>query len=212
MTIYLVRHGKDEERYLGGWSQRGLIQEGMKQARLLGAYLEDDRDRFQFSRILSSDLKRAAQTAELISENINMPIDFDWRWRETNNGKLAGMPVDEFHEKYPGMYFSALDMDQKYPDGESPRENYYRIKEVFEELAKEVFSKNENVLVITHGGVINIIYHIVNGVEYSNKSALCKANNTSLHKIEMIEGALKVTLENSMEHMTESDENDNQIV
>ncbi|MNY56617.1 hypothetical protein D3C86_1927170 [compost metagenome] len=28
MSIYLVRHGRDDEGYRGGWSQRGLNTEG----------------------------------------------------------------------------------------------------------------------------------------------------------------------------------------
>lgn len=29
MRIYLVRHGMDNEGYRGGWSQRGLVAEGI---------------------------------------------------------------------------------------------------------------------------------------------------------------------------------------
>lgn len=36
MAIYFVRHGQDEEGYRGGWSQRGLIDEGIRQAEKLG--------------------------------------------------------------------------------------------------------------------------------------------------------------------------------
>lgn len=39
MAIYLVRHGQDEEGYRGGWSQRGLIDEGDQASGEAGAVL-----------------------------------------------------------------------------------------------------------------------------------------------------------------------------
>ncbi|WP_302476272.1 hypothetical protein [Paenibacillus sp. DCT19] len=32
LKIHLVRHGADEDGYRGGWSQRGLVEEGIIQA------------------------------------------------------------------------------------------------------------------------------------------------------------------------------------
>ena len=30
MNIYLVRHGDDDERYRGGWSELPLVEEGIR--------------------------------------------------------------------------------------------------------------------------------------------------------------------------------------
>lgn len=38
LAIYLVRHGKDDEGYRGGWSQRGLNTQGYRQAEKLGCF------------------------------------------------------------------------------------------------------------------------------------------------------------------------------
>ena len=52
MAIYLVRHGQDEEGYRGGWSQRGLIDEGIRQAEKLGQYLNEHKHDFNIHRIV----------------------------------------------------------------------------------------------------------------------------------------------------------------
>ncbi len=33
MNIYLIRHGDDDERYRGGWSDLPLIDEGLKKSK-----------------------------------------------------------------------------------------------------------------------------------------------------------------------------------
>ncbi|GIP31978.1 hypothetical protein J2TS4_11880 [Paenibacillus sp. J2TS4] len=113
------------------------------------------------------------------------------------------MPNEIADEKYPGLYFSSLRIDEKYPGGESPIENFTRIKETFNKLCIDQINQNhnENVLVVTHGGVINIIYHIVKGIEWTNKNKFNPALNTSIHKIEYRGGKWELTLENLTPHL-----------
>lgn len=188
MSIYLVRHGKDEEGFRGGWSQRGLIDEGIQQSKKLGEYLKQNYEEYRIDRIISSDLNRALETAKYIGESLELPIERSKEWRETNNGVLAGMPNDEADRKYPGLYFNSLGMDERYPGGESPIENFTRIKKAFQNLCKQQIDGNhqENVLVVTHGGVINIIYHILKKIEWTNKNKFFQAANTSIHQIEFV--------------------------
>jgi|SRR5690625_174527 len=172
MTIYPVRHGKDEDGFRGGWSQRGLIEEGVPQSKRLGKFMKENQGNFKIHRIITSDFKRALETAKHLGEALQLPIKKSKEWRETNNGILAGMPNDEANKQFPELYFNSLKMDERYPGGESPIENFTRIKRAFESLCEEL-SKNgyqDNVLVVTHGGVINIIYHILKRKEWTNKN------------------------------------------
>ncbi|SMF88878.1 probable phosphoglycerate mutase [Paenibacillus uliginis N3/975] len=203
MAIYLVRHGNDEPGFRGGWSNRGLTQEGIQQSERLGQYLLQNNDRFNIERIITSDLKRALQTSTIIAKQLNLPTTISEDWRETNNGLLAGMPNALAEEKYPGLYFSSLRMDERYPGGESPIENFRRITEAFTTLCQNQTNTDhtENVMVVTHGGVINIIYHIVKNIEWSNKNTFIAAANTGLHKVEYRGGEWELTLENSTDHI-----------
>jgi broad specificity phosphatase PhoE len=203
MEIILVRHAKDEDGFRGGWSHRGLIEEGFEQSRLLGQYLKNNKALYNIETIISSDLNRALQTANEVAKDLNLSITKSIEWRETNNGELAGMPNSEAERKYPGLYFSSLRMDERYPGGESPIENYKRIKNTFNKLCEDIVHQkiDSNVLVVTHGGVINIIYHILNKKEWTNKNKSYPITNTSLHRVVYKEGCWEFAELNITTHL-----------
>ena len=182
MKLYLIRHGKDDERYRGGWSDLGLIEEGEKQASQLAYFLKENQQEYPISKIISSDLKRAVQTAKAIQKQLNVPMILSENWREINNGDLAGMLNSVASEKYPGLFFNTLRMDECYPNGESPINFFNRIKDTFYELLKK--QTNDKVAIVSHSGVINIIYHIVKNVEWSNKNKSFPVKNASLNVLE----------------------------
>ena len=72
--IYLVRHGLDDESFIGGYSNIGLIDVGIKQIHDVGKWiLQND---FDIRKIYSSDIKRALQSARIIGEYLNLDILF----------------------------------------------------------------------------------------------------------------------------------------
>ncbi len=182
MKLYFIRHGKDDERYRGGWSDLGLIEEGEKQASQLAYFLKENQQEYPISKIISSDLKRAVQTAKAIQKQLNVPMILSENWREINNGDLAGMLNSVASEKYPGLFFNTLRMDECYPNGESPINFFNRIKDTFYELLKK--QTNDKVAIVTHSGVINVIYHIVKNIEWSNKNKSFPVKNVSLNVLE----------------------------
>jgi len=185
MKIFFVRHGKDDDRYRGGWSNLDLTDEGIEQVMELAKHLKKYKEEYNISRIVSSDLQRALTTSKIIAKELNLCITKEEAIRETNNGDLAGMLNEEALLKYPGLFFSSLDMDEAYPNGESPREFYVRIKEWFGRFVDEHKNDKENILVVTHGGVINIIYHLVNKLEWSNKNKPFQVETASLHILDV---------------------------
>ena len=181
MRIVFVRHGKDDDKYRGGWSSLDLIPEGIEQAKKLAKHLAENRMEYNIARIISSDLPRTMTTANYISAELGLPVLEESQIRETNNGDLAGMLNDEALVQYPGLFFSSLEMDEPYPNGESPNEFYARIKTWFENFLIEYQNTNGNTLVVTHSGVINVIYHIVRKMDWSNKGRTFKVSNCSIH-------------------------------
>jgi len=181
MRIVFVRHGKDDDKYRGGWSSLVLIPEGIEQAKKLAKHLAENRMEYNITRIISSDLPRTMTTASYISAELGLPVLEEPQIRETNNGDLAGMLNDEALVRYPGLFFSSLEMDEPYPNGESPNEFYARIKTWFENFLVEYQNTNSNTLVVTHSGVINVIYHIVRKMDWSNKGRTFKVSNCSIH-------------------------------
>ncbi len=204
MVIYLVRHGKDNEDYRGGWSNLGLIDEGINQSKKLSGHLYTNKDKYIINTLISSDLKRAVETVNEISSKFNMPVEFSEEWREFNSGILSGMLYTEAIQKYPGLYFNTVQMEEQYPGGESPLEFYCRIENAFKKLCCKIINGEigPNIVLVTHGGVIEIIYNLVGCVEWTNKSdKLSKTSYTGIHKIEYISGKWNVIYSNNIEHL-----------
>ena len=185
MKVFFIRHGKDDDRYRGGWSDLDLTPEGKQQAKLLADYLKEYNREYRIGKIISSDLPRAMTTAKIIADKLDIPVQKQIQLREMNNGDLAGMPNDEAIERYPGIFFRSLKMDEPYPNGESPNEFFARIKKWFDDFTEQYKNTDKNILVVTHGGVINIIYHLVNGIEWSNKTPAFKTENCGIHILNM---------------------------
>ena len=182
-VIYFVRHAKDDSRYRGGWSRRPLIREGDIQAINLAERIKQKAPVMNVRSIISSDLPRAVQTAQPVAKVLGLPIVRDLHWRESNNGKLAGMLNREAERRYPGMYWSTLEMHQRYPGGESPIEFYERISETFSSFRERVLSGEieSNTMVFTHSGVISIIYSIMQNKAWTNKNRSFDIPYTSVH-------------------------------
>ena len=100
MKLIFVRHGKDDNRYRGGWSNLDLFPEGMEQAKQLAQYLKDNNQDYLITHIISSDLPRTMSTAHFISSELGLPIQKEFRIREIDNGDLAGMLNDTALEKF----------------------------------------------------------------------------------------------------------------
>lgn len=180
MNLLFVRHGKDSDQHRGGWSQLDLLPEGKREAKMLADYLVQHKEDYHFTKMITSDLKRAETTATILAETLQLPLEKESSLRETNNGDLAGMLNSEADQKFPRLYFRSLAMDEHYPNGESPREFYQRIKTWFQRFLQENDDSDETQIVVTHGGVINIIYHLVNKIEWTNKSNLFHVKHCSI--------------------------------
>jgi probable phosphoglycerate mutase len=93
-----------------------MTEEGFAQARALAKHARVHWQPIYL--ILSSDLRRAAETTEAILEEVQAPVQYTPEWREMDNGELAGMPNALAKERYPSLYFNSLEMDEPYPGGE----------------------------------------------------------------------------------------------
>lgn len=171
MKIYIIRHGQDDDTVRGGWSTSPLTYSGIKQSLELANELFCSCEKYNIGKIYSSDIIRAKQTAEIISDKLCLPVELLPEFREVNNGKLAGLENSLADKIYPNLFWKNLEWEEHYPDGESPKEFYKRIGQAWSDLKDRLVNYDKNVLIVTHGGVINIIKCIVDGVEYSNKQS-----------------------------------------
>ena len=59
-----------------------------------------------FDLIFASTLVRASESAQIVGETLDIPIEYEPDWMECDNGPLAGLPFDVGRERYPRTDFS----------------------------------------------------------------------------------------------------------
>lgn len=161
--IILVRHGEathHTQHLTGGWTDSDLTEAGRGQLRALTDKLAHDfngkRDKF---RILTSDLKRAVESAEIIAAKLGMAdcVERHEFLREKNNGRAAGMTEAEAKTIYrPAATLKELN-HRNYPGGETRKEFYDRCVNGIRACAD---MEKENLIIVAHKGTIqNIIFY-----------------------------------------------------
>ena len=183
MICYLIRHGKDDNSVRGGWSNSPLTQEGIAQVQKLAVHIVSND--MNIKKVYTSDLLRAKQTADILCVALSIPVMERPEFRETNNGVLAGMNNLIAAERYPGLYWSSLDWEQPYPEGESPSQFYHRVSDAWHSFKGEIRKLDYNVVLVTHGGVINVIQCIEHGIAYSNKTNSFPIGNAEMVAIDL---------------------------
>ena len=177
--IYLMGHGADPSERYGGWSSYGLTEKGRAQVHNAKGNLRN----MGITQIYSSDLTRAKETAEIVADELSLNITYLPQFRESNNGLLAGMLKTEAAEKYPGIYWNALDWTETWPGGESPEQFFHRIQSAWYDFKKQI--GDDTVLLVSHGGVMNIIMCLEHGIPYTNKETRFQIADAEIVQIDI---------------------------
>ncbi len=99
VEIVLVRHGATDWNLQGrcqGSSDRELSEAGIRQAGQIADLLGNE----ELSAIYSSHLRRARQTAEIISRPHDLPVLIEENLRELDHGELEGLTFNEIKTRY----------------------------------------------------------------------------------------------------------------
>jgi broad specificity phosphatase PhoE len=145
----VARHGQTEyetpEMNAAGGSLTAL---GRQQARELGERLRGER----VAAVVSSELSRAVQTAEIAAGVLGLPVRVREGLHEFPAGDYLGRPFDV--EFFDPMFTAWLagDLTPGVPGGETGRQTADRVLAVLDDLADQY--RGETVLVVSHGGVI----------------------------------------------------------
>ena len=178
--LLLIRHGQTPWNADGRWQGHGnpgLTEEGLAQARALALSLvqeglygsgQDLRETPRgepWTRVVSSDLERARQTAVCVAEALGLPIEFDRRLRELDVGAWSGLTRDEIARRDPERLrrFEGGEPLIRPGEGESRVEIRERTHQLVSDFARR-FS-GDRIIVVTHLGVIR---SLVPGAEPGN--------------------------------------------
>ena len=146
VNLLVVRHAESVWNQDGRWQGHAnppLSPAGANQARAAAAGLDD------VGCVVSSDLDRARETAEIIAESLAAgPVTCDPGWRERSVGLWQGLTTEQIERDYPGALAAG-----NYPSGwESDESLIKRVLAAAHRAAARVSSGD--VLVVSHAGVI----------------------------------------------------------
>ncbi len=159
--LILIRHGETDwnrELRFQGQVDVPLNAIGHEQARRLGLRLATE----TLHQIVCSDLTRTQQTAIPIRQN-HLQLSqgstaLDAAFREQNFGVIDGMRVDDIKAQHPDSWaqWIRFDADYAFVGGESTRQFHTRVLAAVRALARQHVHKT--LVVVTHGGVLDMIY------------------------------------------------------
>lgn len=195
MKLGLIRHGTTEWNLQGrmqGQMDTPLADVGRVQARLLAKRLSDE----EWDGIIASDLKRAHETALLISEISGTPLlEVDQRLRERSFGELEGTTVEERIARW-GENWKARESELGLESDESLLARWASFLQDIEQR-----HSGKRILVVSHGGyIVPVITKILNGTleEF--------LKNTSVTILERREESWSIQLLNCTAHLDELNE------
>lgn len=186
--LVLVRHGESQwnlENRFTGWTDVGLTEQGMREAKEAGRLLKEGG--YDFDVAYTSVLKRAIKTLWVILEEMDLmwiPVFRDWRLNERHYGALQGLnksetaakygeaqvkiwrraydtappPLDREDERFPGRdrRYAGLS-PQELPLTECLKDTVARFMPCWNEVLAPAIQSGKRVLVAAHGNSIRAI-------------------------------------------------------
>ncbi|GGM36485.1 putative phosphatase PhoE [Paraliobacillus quinghaiensis] len=141
--ICLVRHGETDWNLQGkiqGSTDIPLNETGIKQAEACSSYFEGS----DWDIIVSSPMKRAKQTAEIINQKLQVDVVERHAFKERGFGDAEGLTLEERLRLFP---------NHEYPNQELKQDFIKRVMGGMEEINQRF--PNKKVLVVAHGAVIH---------------------------------------------------------
>ncbi len=158
--IILVRHGQANhhtEDLTGGWTNSELTLKGEKQIKQVAIYLKKILKENQPT-IITSDLKRASSSAQIIAQTFDTTCTYYEFLREKNNGQSANKTNEQAKEFILPRQNKEPD-NRKYLGGETRREFFDRTVEGMNKIA---FTENPLIIVSHKGTLQNILFWWLN--------------------------------------------------
>ena len=165
--LVLVRHGEsvwNEKGLWTGWQDVSLTAKGKQEAKEAAWVLKD----IKFDLAVTSDLKRASETWEVIREELAIGIVQTIShhvYKERHYGIFTGKNKWEIKKQVGEAKFKRLrrGWDEPIPQGETLKDVYQRVIPHLSEHILPKVKKGSNVIIVAHGNTHRaIIKHLEN--------------------------------------------------
>lgn len=201
MDLFLIRHGESEADLLNvheGRADFSLTPQGRKQVNALARFFSQ---KYKVNIIYTSPLKRAFETASILSDTCESRVLIKEELMEWNNGVLAGVSREEAKERFPEPPGGRRPY-QPIEEGESDLQFRNRIEHFYYELM-DLHSEGDAVAIVAHGGTISQFLKIFYGIPPVSPYAF-RTGDTGVHHIQITANAKKTSYLNCQEHLVGS--------
>lgn len=163
--IIAVRHGEtawNVDQRLQGHLDIELNATGRLQARRLATALAG---REAIDAIYCSDLSRARETAQIVADELSLPLTPTPTLRERSFGEYEGLTFVQVRENWPEQ---AERWRKRDPDWAPPGggESLMQLKARLTHTVNEIAARHvgQHIAIFTHGGVLDLLYRIATGI------------------------------------------------
>ena len=200
LELLVVRHGQsiaDIEDRFEGRADFELTNLGIEQAKRTAVWINIH---FKPTKIISSPLKRAHRTAEIIGNECAVEVLTNDEIMEWNNGLLAGLKREEGMKKYP-----LPEGGRKSHDTFAETESYIHFRARAETLLSKLIHEhstesNRRICLVTHGGFINMLFKSFLGLPF-NTDVSVASGDTGIHLWQVNGQERKIKFMNFQEHI-----------
>ena len=179
---FLVRHGETEgnaKRIVQGHGNTPLNENGKSQARLAGEKLKNQ----DIELIISSDIGRCKETAEIIAQATGAEIIFDEALRERFMGEAEGLTYEETKERFDPW----KSYDESSGNMETVRQLEERVSESFANHKKN--HGHKNVVIVSHGGAIRWLLKSIKNETFAEATSSMVTQNAEVLSLDILNTA-----------------------
>lgn len=167
--LWLIRHGQTAWNAVGrvqGHQDVPLSSAGVWQANRLAQRFVQESVRRQIDAVIASPLARAWLTAQPVAQALDLDLHAEPRLRERCFGIFEGHTLEDIALHWPDAFalWRARDMAWAMPEGESAQQFIERTLEALQAIATDWAGKT--VVVVTHGGVLDVAYRHAQGLSW----------------------------------------------
>lgn len=203
MRLYLIRHGQTDWNVAGkiqGSTDIPLNETGRRQAACLAKGMEGR----PVSRVYSSTLSRAYDTARAIGDSQGVPVHKLSELEEVNYGYWEGLNMEEIEQQYPKeleqWYYSPVEVAP--PGGETQTQVYERCQRAIRMIVEQA---EGDAAVVSHGAtVVFLLESMLQGEGREDEEDII-VGNASISTVEYDPDAKTFSLVelNDREHLAE---------
>ncbi len=188
--LCILRHGETDwnaQKRIQGQIDVGLNAAGRTQAMVAARRLAHER----IHRVYASDLRRSLETAAPIAEKLGLAVQPHPGIRERHYGCLQGLTADQMAAHLPEMFarYRRRDTDWEFAGGENLADFAARVIGAVETLVAA--HPGESLLLVTHGGVLDILYRHATGRDLGSARDF-RIPNASINWLEVANGRFRV--------------------